>query len=254
MFSNALISVNWSGTSVAAAALARRLCVDDARLTLAHVHAEVPLSPDPLIMHLRKFELRHSMRALKGAAFATEISSDSTLSVGAPTVGEGLSGLINMIGADLLVLGPLDQRDALVPDLAQWFIDRPTNGLSAIAVAPASLTADAPAPRRIGVICDGSSQGQKVRGIAEGLAASLGSRLKAFEVSPPEARAPGSRRGAIIARRLSEFSARVDLLISGADAQALGHGTHAPLLMIKHPDLPRRPALGTAALARGRSL
>ena len=34
MFENALIAVNWSGTTVDAAAFARSLCVEDATLTL----------------------------------------------------------------------------------------------------------------------------------------------------------------------------------------------------------------------------
>ena len=146
-----------------------------------------------------------------------------------------------------------DQGDGLVRDLARWLIDRPASGLSAIAVAPPSLTADTPIPRRIGVICDGSSQGQKVREIAERFAAGFGSRLKAFEVSPTDARIQSSRRGAIVARRLTEFSARVDLLISGANVGALGHGTHAPLLMIKHPVLSPRPTIAASAVAHSRS-
>jgi hypothetical protein len=230
MFKNALISVNWSGTGVDAVALARRLCPDETQLTLAHVHPEVPLSPDPLVMHLRKFELRHSQRALKGASFATQI--ESTLSVGAPSVGEGLSGLVSMIGADLLVLGPVEPDGAVSAELADWLGNRPATAPSAVAIASRGFAAGSAELRRVGVVWDTAEANPGGLAPAQDLADRLGSRLKVFKATPVHAGASGSRRDATVTQRLLDFSARVDLLIVAAGSEALAHTPPSPLLLL----------------------
>jgi hypothetical protein len=252
MFDNALIAVNWSGPSVDAAAFARGLCSDDAELTLAHVHAEVPLSPDPLVMELRKFELRHSLRALKGSAFATKI--EPTLSVGAPSVSEGLTGLVSMIGADLLVLGPVDWRGAKGVELADWIVHRPSSAPAAIAITTEGFAAAGTALRRVGVVCDDSRTSLHRLAAAQHLAGALGSRLKVFEASPGGAGIPGPRRRAIMAQRLAEFSARVDLLVSSAGDPSLIHGAQSPVLLINHLAPTPSPAFEKSSAILHRSL
>jgi hypothetical protein len=249
MFVNALISVNWTGTGVDAAALARRLCTEEAQLSLAHIHAEVPLSPDPLVMALRKFELRHSMRALKGSAFATNI--EPTLSVGAPSVSEGLSGLVSMIGADLLVLGPVDWQSPLGVEVTDWVTHRPLSAPTAIAIANEGFAADASALRQVGVVYDNSEASDRCLTAARHLADWLGSRVKVFEASPTEVGILGPRRNAIATQRLAEFSSRVDLLVASPRDRALHQRAQSPLLLINHPvPTPAPAAFGATAAAR----
>ncbi len=252
MFDNALIAVNWSGSGVDAAAFARGLCTDDADLTLAHVHADVPLSPDPLIMELRRFELRHSLRALKGSAFATKI--EPTLSVGAPSVSDGLTGLASMIGADLLVLGPVDWNGSAGNELADWLIHRPSSAPAAIAIATEGFADEATALRRVGVVCDDSRTSLHRLAAAQHLAGALGSRLKVFEASPAAAGVPSPRRRAIAAQRLAEFSGRVDLLVGSAGDPSLIHGAQSPVLLINHLVPTQSPAFERSGSALHRSL
>ncbi len=252
MFENALLAVNWSGTGVDAAAFARSLCIEDATLTLAHVHAEVPLSPDALVMELRRFELRHSMRALRGLAYATNI--EPTLSVGAPSVSEGLSGLVSMIGADLLVLGPVDWRLPAGVELADWLMHRPSGAPAAVAIAQEGFADDGAPLSRIGVVCDDSRMSLHRLAAAQHLAGALGSRLKVFEASPAGAGPPGPRRRAITAQRLAEFSSRVDLLVSSAGEPSLVQGAQSPLLLINHAAPLRSAGFDTATAPLGRSL
>jgi hypothetical protein len=238
MFKNAVIAVNWSGTNVDAAALARCLCAADARLTLAHVHAEVPMSPDPLVMDLRKFEMRHSTRALKGAAFATKI--DPTLSVSAPSVSDGVSGLMSMVGADLLVLGPVERNGAVVAELSEWLTRRPASAPSAVAIVNQGFAQNAGALRRIGVIREESGAGEDGVLAARQLADAIGSRLKVLEIPAASDRSAESRGQAQVAQRLAEFSGRVDVLVSSILDEALGYSGQSPLLLINRPAT-RRP-------------
>lgn len=241
MFKNALIAVNWSGANADAAALARCLCGERARLTLAHVHAEVPMSPDPLVMALRRFELRQSNRALKGAVFATKI--EPTMSVSAPRVSDGLSGLMSMVGADLVVLGPIDRHGAIAAEVADWLTQRPALAPAAVAIASPGF-ATHPALRRVGVFPDGPGVSDEAVAEARALAASFGGRLKVFETSPRHHRT-GPRRLDIRGQRLAEFAARVDVVVSTAPDGAL-IASDISLLLINRPQTSRTLTDGPA--------
>jgi len=255
MFKNVVVGIDGEDGGRDALALARLLCADGGRLTLAHVYpgeAIVWRGANPAYQAVEQ----EDAEALLERTRAEEKLDADTKFIGASSVGKGLHLLAEDIGADLIVIG--SSRDGLLHRVMVGDETRAAlNGApSAVAIAPAGYTTEPHLLRQVGVGYNGSPESEHALAFARQLAEESGATLSAFQaVSVPsyvshgrtavdstpitdlvdEARAQIVALGGVEphaaygkpAEELALYSASLDLLVVGSrDFGPLGRLVH----------------------------
>jgi len=183
MFRNIVVGVDELGSWHDALALAKQLSADDAQLTVAHVN---PYRYDIRLSRGYSGELEAEERA-RDAQLLEEARSEAGATTQAhwwraPSIGQGLHELVEMLGADLLVLGS-SRRGLLGRVLLHDDTAAALNGARcAIAIAPAGYGHQASAIKCIGVGYDGSPESEAAVALARGLAEDLKAELSGLQV------------------------------------------------------------------------
>lgn len=183
MFDSVMIGIDGEQGGRDAIALARQLASDEAKFTLAYVHAGYPVmfkgsgGNSPFVIDERE----RAQEVLATTAEADGIEA-SLVGIGSPSVGGGLHELADRHGADLLVVG--STRHGLLGRVLIGNVTRAAlNGAPcAIAIAPAGYADRARPVQQIGVAFNGSPESRHALTAARELAASFGAELSACDV------------------------------------------------------------------------
>jgi nucleotide-binding universal stress UspA family protein len=185
MFNNVIVGIDGEEGGRDALALARLLCADGGRLTLAHVFPGETIVWRGANPAYQAVEEEDAEALLERTRAEEKLDADAKY-IGASSVGKGLHILAEDIGADLLVIG--SSRDGLLHRVMVGDETRAAlNGApSAVAIAPAGYSTEPHLLREIGVGYNGSPESEHALGLARQLAAEFGARLSAFQaVSVP---------------------------------------------------------------------
>jgi len=183
MFRNIVVGVDELGSWHDALTLAKQLSADDAQLTVAHVTL---FRPDIRLSRGYSVELDAEERA-RDAQLLEEVRSEAGPGTQAqwwraPSIGRGLHELVDVLGADLLVVGS-SRRGLLGRVLLHDDTAAALNGAPcAIAIAPAGYAHQASAIKCIGVGYDGSPESEAAVALARGLAEDLDAELSGLQV------------------------------------------------------------------------
>jgi nucleotide-binding universal stress UspA family protein len=181
MYSNVLVGIEEGDRGRDAVALARTLSPRARRLTFAHVDNHVRLGQRGHARTHSAPELHVSLELL--ARLRDELAPDAQVaSVVDASVGDGLRGMAERFGADLIVVGSSRRsrigRVASGNDTLSVLHHAPC----AVAVAPRGYTETAAGVQTIGVAYDGSAQSKVALVQARRLARGLGAQLKGLDV------------------------------------------------------------------------
>lgn len=180
MFNNILVGIDDHDGGRDALALAHNLLANGKELTLAYVyHGDVQLGRGSNAAY-PVAEREHAAAVLERASKQASVQAHLRWR-GAPSVGQGLHELAEVIEADLLVVG--SSRHGT---FGRVFLGDDThaalNGAPcAVAVAPTGYAKHPSLMREIGVAYNGSSESDRAVTVARLLAARHGAKLSAFE-------------------------------------------------------------------------
>ena len=183
MFNNVIVGVDEHTNWRDALALAKQLIDSRGRLTLAHIY---PGRPDMRVSSGYSVELEAEERA-RGDRLLEQARAEAGATAQArwwqaASVGQGFHELVDLLGADLVVLGS-SRRGLLGRVLLQDDTAAALNGARcAIAVASAGYEHHASAIRYIGVGYDGSPESEAAVSLARGLAEDLKAELSGLQV------------------------------------------------------------------------
>lgn len=180
MFRNVIVGVDGLDGGVDAIALARILCAEDGKLTLAFVYHGDPQVWRGSSPSYEAAEQEHARELLEQVR--QDVGIEARLRWhGSPSVGRGLHELTEAVGADLLVIGS-SRRGLLGRVLIGDDTRAALNGAPcAVAIAPAGYAKQPLVIREIGVGYDGSSEAEHALGVARKLAEARDAKLSAFE-------------------------------------------------------------------------
>lgn len=213
MFKNVVVGIDERDSWHDAAALATQLTTRDGRLTLVNVYvfrADSRLSRG----YSREYETADRERAAQLLETARgEVGVDAEIHWrGAASVGRGLHEVVDLLGADLLVVGSSRQglfgRVMLHDDTRASLNGAPC----AIGVAPAGYVRQTPAIERVGVGYDGSPESEVALSLARELAADLNAGLSGLEVVSTPAEMFIDPEGVSLQHAVSEARERVAAL------------------------------------------
>jgi nucleotide-binding universal stress UspA family protein len=181
MFTKIVVGVDGRQGGRDAVALAKRLMAPDGTLALAHVYAGELSRWRGSNLEFDGAERQESLELLREARDDAAIAA-SLHYLGAPSTGQGLHVIAELIGADVLVVGST-HRGLLGRVLLGDDTRAALNGAPcAIAVAPAGYAQEPGVMREIGVGYNGSPESEHALRVARELAAEYEARLSAFEV------------------------------------------------------------------------
>ncbi|MBO0768872.1 MAG: universal stress protein [Solirubrobacterales bacterium] len=241
MFANVVIGVDGRDCGRDPVRLARELCAEGAKLTLARFHRDYRNLDHAVDKSLRDTERQIAETLLARAAALNKL--DVTKAVGAATVHEAFSEYCRESRADLLVIGSGRHAAPGRVDVANWLTRVVSRAPCAVAVAPRGYKSHHGAIRQIGVPDDGSEETRQALAIARRMASHQGAGLSILEGIS----AADFHRSAYAWNPtgwVSEKIQSLDLLVLPADAEetvrllhpsvsrALLHGAHAPLLIV----------------------
>ena len=281
MFKNVVVGVDQQQNWRDAVTLATELTDDDGRLTLAHVfrgdrpHGHDQATPNETYGKQRSIELLESACIETGVQARLRVRD-------AESDGAGLQGIVDQVGADLLVVGSA-RRALLGRVLIGEDMQSALDGLPcALAIAPARYAwFDPGAIRNIGVGYDGSPESEAALSLARALAIGCDAPLSACQVvsasaellvgtvsmsqALDRARQRVSALGGVTphaaygqpAEQLAVYGDNLDLLVVGSRGRGpvgrLVHGStslklattaHCPLLVLpRSADRTERPAV-----------
>jgi nucleotide-binding universal stress UspA family protein len=183
MFKNIVVGVDDQGSWHDALALAKHLSAHDAQLTVAHVS----VFGHDLRQHggntveLEAEERTRDAGLLEAARCEAGVTAQAR-EWRAASVGRGLHELVDLLDADLLVVGS-SRRGLLGRALLQDDTAAALNGTScAIAVAPAGYAEQKPTIKYIGVGYDGSPESEAAVALARQLAEEMKAELSGLQV------------------------------------------------------------------------
>ncbi len=238
MFRNVVVGVDDGPNGRDAIALGKFLVAKDGRLALAHVHGGDPRmrQVSPEIAHAERTSSTELLEKVRSeAGIEAEL-----LSIGSLSIGRGLHEIVELHGADLLVVGSHSRSLLGRVMVTDHTADALNGATSAVAVAPGGYAEQPVELREIGVGYDGSPESEHALAVAVELAKETGAKVSAFEaVSLPfghrakpeeveqlveEARARIAALGDVephaafghSAEELALYAASVDLLIVGS--------------------------------------
>lgn len=180
MFRNVIVGIDGREGGRDALALARMLCGERGRLTLAYVYSLEPRAWRGTTPEYDAQQREQAQELLAKTRDEAGVEAEFHV-VGSPSAGRGLHELAEEIDADLIVVGSAGRGlmgRVLVGDDTRAAL----NGAPcAIAIAPAGHVKRAGTIREIGVGYDGSPESEHALGVARKLAGELHAELSAFE-------------------------------------------------------------------------
>ncbi|MGN6170729.1 MAG: universal stress protein [Solirubrobacteraceae bacterium] len=223
MFENVIVGIDGREGGRDAQVVARMLCGEGGRITLAYVYSLEPrawrgTTPEyDAAQHQQGEELLAKTRDDAGVQAQRRV-------VGSPSVGRGLHELAEEIEADLIVVGSsgrgLFGRVFVGDDTRAALNGAPC----AIAIAPVGYGQRPPVIREVGVGYDGSPESEYALGVARQLAEAHASKLSAFEaVSLPAYERPGWDAFTVIPEMVDAACQRIASLEGVEPHAAYGH-------------------------------
>ena len=180
MFENVIVGIDGREGGRDALALARMLCGERGRLTLAYVYSLEPRAWRGTTPEYDAQQREQAQELLARTREEAGVEAQFHV-VGSPSVGRGLHELAEEIDADLIVVGSAGRGlfgRVLVGDDTRAAL----NGAPcAIAIAPAGHGKRPSTIREIGVGYDGSPESEHALGVARKLASEQHAELSAFE-------------------------------------------------------------------------
>lgn len=186
MFRQIVVGVDGEQGGRDAIALAQWLRHQEGALTVAHVRARDPYA------HRRMIESDHAAEANRAEEILERVLSETGVRANvrwrsAPSIGQGLHELCELIDADLLVVGS-SRRGPLGRVMLGDDTRGSLNGAPcALAVAPLGYARQTVAMREVGVAYNGSPESEHGIAVARRIASEHRARLSAFEAVPPPA-------------------------------------------------------------------
>jgi nucleotide-binding universal stress UspA family protein len=287
MFKRVLVGIDERTRGRDAIALAARLAAPSADVTFAHVYP-------PVISAANIVEGSPAGAAAADALLSSVVAASGldarVRRLASISVSDGLHGIAEEIGADLLVVGTTSRNRMTRALLGNFIADTLASSDCTVAIAPRDYAASAVKIHRVGVAYDGSRPAEAAFAVADALSASLAAELSAFKVVPAPHDGPFGRRQVekavralkagrdqieahegVIAHvgcgdpveQLGGFSKTVDLLVAGArgagflarlihpsTTEALADVVSCPLLVVTKGARERELEDALAATAR----